>query len=392
MNTLIRMWDGLRTRPLVFDAALAVVTFAVPLLALAMGGIPSAGPDALTVAIGATSSAALVARRRATMTVLAITAVSAALLLGLSGARSPFLAPVVVAAYTVASFSPRARSWAAGAAVAALLASAVAVSVTGPERLWECLEQFAWIGAAVAFGDAAGSHRAYVAAVEERAKLAEHSREEEAARRVAEERLHIARELHDVVAHHIALVSVHSGVATHLLHSDISAVGQALGHVRSASATVLEELKTMLRVLRDPDELVADTDPARGISRIPELVDTFTASGTRVRLVTRGRPDTVPAAVELAAYRIVQESLTNAHKHAPDSEVSVLVAHDDELRIEVRNGPSGTARNSTGGGGHGLAGMRERVAAVGGTLDAGPEPSGGFTVVAVLPLRAGDHP
>ncbi|MCM0678910.1 sensor histidine kinase [Micromonospora phytophila] len=257
-----------------------------------------------------------------------------------------------------------------------------------------------WFGVAVAVGDAVRSRRAYVAVLEERARRAEQTREEEARRRVAEERLRIARELHDVVAHHIALINVQAGVAGHLLRGQPDAAEEALGHVRAASRTVLAELSTVLGVLRRDEETDAPTEPAPSLNRLDALVEGF-ATGQPVHWTLAGQPRPLPTAVDVAAYRIIQESLTNAHKHAPGAAVAVRLRYDPEgVTIEVRDDGAGAIAMDrpaeavrpeppTGpqppGTGLGLLGMRERAESVGGTFSAGPRPSGGFAVRAELP-------
>jgi signal transduction histidine kinase len=244
----------------------------------------------------------------------------------------------------------------------------------------------AWVCLAAAAGDAVRSRRAYVAAVEERARRAEESREVEARRRVVEERLRIARELHDVVAHHIAMISVQAGVATHVLRAQPDAAAQALAHIRQASRTVLEELSVMLSVMRQSSESSAPTEPAPSLERLDELVGTFHTAGLAVEFELSGQPRALPPTVDLTAYRVVQESLTNVHKHGGGARARVEVGFaPDQLRIDIRN-VGGKVAATPNGTGHGLLGMRERATAVGGSLSAGPTDAGEFRVRAVLPL------
>ncbi|MCI4062096.1 sensor histidine kinase [Micromonospora sp. R77] len=376
-----------RTHPTVADALLATVLFAVSLLPVNPPGGPPRDPLSLgAVLLVLIGCAALAVRRRYPLPVLGATL--AAVVLALLGhqARGPFVLTVGIAAYTVATRTDRRTGVAAGAASALLLGAAGAATLDVSWYDPAVVVLLLWFGVAVAVGDAVRSRRAYVAVLEERARRAEQTREEEAGRRVAEERLRIARELHDVVAHHIALINVQAGVAGHLLREQPDAAQEALGHVRSASRTVLDELATLLGVLRRDDETDAPTEPAPSLNRLDALVEGF-STGQPVRWTVAGQPRPLPSAVDVAAYRIIQESLTNAHKHAPGAAVAVRLRYDpDGVTIEVRDdGPPRPADAAGPGAGLGLVGMRERAETVGGAFSAGPRPEGGWLVRAELP-------
>jgi signal transduction histidine kinase len=253
------------------------------------------------------------------------------------------------------------------------------------------LAVFAWTGMAAAAGDAIRSRRAFLHAVQERAERAERTREEEARRRVAEERLRIARDLHDVVAHHIALVNVQAGVAAHVMDKRPDQAKEALSHVREAGRSALGELRATVGLLRQCGDPEAPTEPAPGLDRLDELVGTFRSAGLRVEVARTDQGAAPPAAVDLAAYRIVQEALTNVRKHAgADARAEVSVVREGpRMEITVLDDGAGEAeRPDDGGGGHGLLGMRERVTALRGTLTTGPRHGGGFRVHAILPLDA----
>ncbi|WFE26947.1 sensor histidine kinase [Solwaraspora sp. WMMD791] len=299
-----------------------------------------------------------------------------------------------VLAYSTALYGERRRPWFhAGLVWGALMVTGTVVYGTG----WWNTEQFttfAIVFGGAAAGDAVRMRRAYIAEVTERARQAEATREEEARRRVMDERLRIARELHDVVAHHIAVISVHAGAAGHALRDDPERVWPVLGHIRSAADTVLTELKSVISVLRDPDE-TRSAEPAPGVDRLPDLLAGLASVGFAVHHRQYGTPRPLPAVVSLAAYRIVQEALTNAHRHG-DGSASLDVEYTaDTVRIEVVNRVvwSGSRRP---GSGFGLIGMRERAAAAHGTITTGPVAGGGFRVYAELPTddRAVDrlHP
>jgi signal transduction histidine kinase len=253
---------------------------------------------------------------------------------------------------------------------------------------------------AAAAGDAARSGREYIVAITERAERAEETRESEARRRVSEERLRIARDLHDAVAHQIAVISLNAGVASSAIPSRPDDAEQAVRTIRSAARTVLGEIGALLEVLRtDGEDHAAEIAPQPGLDRIGELIAQFEDAGLAVTVRTEGDPSIAGEATGIVAYRVIQEALTNAHKHGAESRAHVLVrADDDMLHIVVTNpmlpGGSRDARDSLDdavGSGLGLIGVRERVAAVRGVVETGPT-SKGWRVAASLPLSRETHP
>jgi signal transduction histidine kinase len=237
------------------------------------------------------------------------------------------------------------------------------------------------VAVVVVAGIAVANRRAYVGSIRARA-------EQDARRRIDEERLRIARELHDVVAHTMATINVQAGVAVHVLPTRPEAAAHALQAIKAASKEGLRELRAILNVLRQADD--ADpTQPAPGTAQLETLVAGARGAGLETTLSVAGTPIPLPAAVDLAAYRIVQESLTNVIRHAGPAEAAVSLRYgDDELRVDVAdNGLGKQVSMVSEGAGHGLAGMRERAAAVGGSVEAGPSPGGGFRVAARLPLH-----
>jgi signal transduction histidine kinase len=214
------------------------------------------------------------------------------------------------------------------------------------------------------------------------------TREEEALRRVAEERLRIARDLHDSVAHSMASISVQAGVGAHVLDDRPEDARAALLANKHASGNALAELRATLGMLRSSD--AAPREPAAGLDRLPALVESSRAAGLAVDVVVEGDGRPLPPAVDTAAFRIVQESLTNVIRHAGAARAVVAVRHsDDGVEIEVTDDGRGAVNgNGADGGspGHGLAGMRERVALLGGELSAGTRRSGGYRVQARFPL------
>ena len=242
------------------------------------------------------------------------------------------------------------------------------------------------MGAAVVFGGIAlANRRAYAASIQARA-------EQDAQRRIDEERLRIARELHDVVAHTMATINVQAGTAAHVLPSRPEVAAEALQAIKEASRQGLRELRAILNVLRQADD--ADpVQPAPGLAQLDALVEGARRAGLPITLTVTGQPFQLPTAVDLAAYRIIQESLTNVIRHAGPAEAAVSLSYrPDELEIDVtdtghgpkaRTGPGATGSPA----GHGLAGMRERAASVGGTVHTGPRPGGGYQVTALLPVH-----
>jgi signal transduction histidine kinase len=245
------------------------------------------------------------------------------------------------------------------------------------------LQTFAWGAAATAIGVAVRSSRATLAAAEARALQAEQTREEEAERRVSDERLRIARELHDVVAHHISVVNVQAGVARHLLDADPDQARAALDLVRDASKTVLSEMSTVVGLLRTAGE-DAPTEPTPGLARVGELVDAVRQAGLDVTWTVSGDLDGLPPINDLTAYRVIQEALTNALKHGTGSATMVVTNRPEGVGIEVRNAVEHDGRQPSGSG-HGLIGMRERIDAVRGRLVTGPGPDGAYRVSVLVP-------
>ncbi|MEU9213268.1 histidine kinase [Streptomyces sp. NPDC048415] len=396
MSTLERTRCRARAHPTAVDAALAAAVLAC----MAAGSFidphgehgatwGARTPNILSLTLMVLAAAALIFRRRAPMTVLAATVGVSLVELVTGDPRAPVAMSAVVALYTVASSTNRPTTWRVGLVTMTVLTAVAMLAGPMPWYAQENLGLFAWTGMAAAAGDAVRSRRAFVHAIRERAERAERTREEEARRRVAEERLRIARDLHDVVAHHIALVNVQAGVAAHVMDKRPDQAKEALAHVREASRSALNELRATVGLLRQSGDPEAPTEPAPGLARLDELADTFRNAGLPVEVARSDHGSSLPAAVDLAAYRVIQEALTNVRKHAgPEAkaEVSVVrVGPNVEVTV-LDNGPGQDDRPEEGGG-HGLLGMRERVTAIGGTCTAGPRYGGGFRVHAILPVK-----
>jgi signal transduction histidine kinase len=235
--------------------------------------------------------------------------------------------------------------------------------------------------------------RAYLQAVQARAEHAERTREEEARLRVTEERMRIARELHDVVAHHMALANAQAGTAAHLALTRPEQTQKILNDLTGTTSSALRELKAALGLLRQDGEVAGSgpLDPSPGLSRLPELVSACGSAGLKVTVDTEGEPQPLSPGVDLTAYRIVQEALTNVTKHATAEAARVLLTYaGSRLLITVSNdGPS--KPQAARGRGFGVMGMRERALSIGGELCAGPRPQGGFEVTTALPLQPSVH-
>ncbi|MFI0237629.1 sensor histidine kinase [Streptomyces sp. NPDC016845] len=393
------------------EAAITTTAFALCLL----GGVVQddgrtlSPPSAAAYFIAVVSCAVLPARHRAPLVAMAVTTASGVLapLLGLL--LSPLIvAPAVITAY---SYSLAARTERRAASAVALISMALLVAST------PLLGALSWkdasrIGAVAAFPLVAGvlghsvqNRRAYLAAVEERALRAEKSRDSEARRRVAEERVRIARELHDLVAHQITLANAQATVAAHLFDSRPEQTRKSLEELVETTRDALDDLRATVGLLRQSGDAAAPAEPAPGLSRLPTLLESFRRAGLEVSMDQEGTVRPLPPGVDLTAYRIVQEALTNVTKHAGTGSARVrLVWNRDRVTITIADdgadarttstAATGPAMSTAGGRapGFGLIGMRERATAVGGHLSAGRRPEGGFLVSTQLPLPPAKDP
>ncbi len=276
-----------------------------------------------------------------------------------------------------------------GRGVLALGVMATALAVAIGLQSTPTVTASTWVTVALALviawlaGDNLRARQERLQAAQARAQQLEAEREERARRAVTEERLRIARELHDVVAHSMSVIAVQAGVAHHVIDSRPELARQALATVETNSRSALVEMRRLLGVLRQEDEPSAALAPSPGLAEVPRLVAQFAEAGLRVDVRTTGAADGLPDGVDLSAYRIVQEGLTNVLRHGGPA-ATVTIDHEPGL-VRVAVGDDGPAREPRGEPGHGLIGMRERVAVFGGTLTAGPRPGGGFDLAATLP-------
>lgn len=364
--------------------------------------------DAVAWALVGLASVPVLAHRRLPWTVLVLTSAGliAYSLLGYPHGTSGYGA--LVALYGVAARYPRRISL---GAVPVVLSGMVVFSVAWPQQYtWHrVLADLLVIGAMWVLGDAARTRRLHARALADRAREAEASREAHSREAVVHERLRIARELHDVMAHSMSVIAVQAGVGRHVMDRDPQTAARALAVIEDTSRRTLAEMRQLLGVLR-VDDVAADTTtasptgtpgtatrtPQPGLDRLDELLTAARAAGSAVTLSTSGAPRRLPAQLDLAAYRILQEALTNAAKHAGPAEVRVALEwRDDSLRIDVDDdgpGPTDGTGDRPPGEGYGLIGLQERAASVGGRLQTGPGPCGGFLLRATLPLEGDRAP
>lgn len=325
-------------------------------------------------------------RRRYPWAVL-VACVACFVVVSLTLALTPFSAlPTGIAVFTIATRTNRRT---VVITVLSVLAVMIPASVF---HEWASLHPLTMlvlvmVGFFAAAGDAIRSRRAYIDEITQRAVQAEQTREAEASRRVAEDRLRIARDLHDTVAHQISVINLHAAVAGRAIDDDPDAAKSALATVGTASRRVLSEIGDLLSTLRAPDES-QPLAPTPGMGMVSALIDEFEASGLHVTARIEGELDDLPAAVDLACYRLVQEALTNAHKHGSVPRAHVWIERGESaLRIVVTNPVSSGADADDASAGHGLLGIRERVTGVGGTLSTGRD-GGTFRIDALIPLDA----
>jgi signal transduction histidine kinase len=364
-------------RPVATAAVVELITVGGTVLAPSHTG---RRPDAVGATLVVLAAAMVALARRWPVPALAVSLGATAAYYGLGYATdSSFFIGLLVTAYLSGTAEARLRVAAFAVAIPALFAAA---SLLGPgDRAGGLPISIIVLGGLLA-GQASAEWRAR--ADRRTAKV----HEEEARRRLAEERLRIARELHDVVSHSIAMISVQASSAVHVMDDRPEQAREALLAIKAASRDALRDLRGILGVLHQAED-DEPRGPAAGLAEVGALVENVRRAGHEVTLDVDGTGDGLPAAIDLAAYRVIQEALTNVVRHAPGAAAAVAVRRlPDALEIEVRDEGRTVTAGAEGrqGAGRGLAGMRERVRAAGGSLEAGPRPAGGFAVRATLPL------
>ncbi|MGV8871275.1 MAG: sensor histidine kinase [Rhodococcus sp. (in: high G+C Gram-positive bacteria)] len=370
--------------------AVAATTLAVgSLLASDVGNIDPnlRAPDAVAIFGTVLSTASLLWRRSYPATAYCAF-VAGCLIVTLTGHYIGLLSVVILfALYSLAAHGRRRTAAVALAATLATFAALAALDI--PDlRTSDLLQAWALLITAWAVGDGIrarrGQQREHILAAEQDAALAR----EQSTRAVAEERLRIARELHDLVAHSMSLIAVQAGVGAHVIRKDADAAERALQVIAETSRGALAQTRSMLGMLRDEDDAVSPVP--HGVDDLPALIAAVRSSGLDAYLEVSSPATTLESTIDLAAYRIVQESLTNVLTHGGPSAHVRLTFHERQLELEVTDpGGSSVAPSIEESGGHGLIGLTERAHLLGGTLEAGPAPDGGFRVHAVLPINSG---
>jgi signal transduction histidine kinase len=395
MMVVMRLWrPGRVAVDVAVSVAAALVTAAGP-----WDKVAAWLPRGVIVPLALGQGLLLLARRRAPMVVLAGTTLVGVFMLAVGYPAVPAIFATGCAAYALAMYGRRAGGAElagtlrdAGAALLAAVAVAVAALAPGARSqpgVWGALTIGVLIAASWVLGYALRTRRDYVAELKDRAARLEAEEGERAARAVVDERLRIARELHDVIGHSISLIAIQSEAAARSARSNPEAVPAFLSRISAASRQALAEMRGVLAVLR-PDA-AAELGPQPGLEQVGELVASLRAGGLETRLEME--PMDLPPGIALAVYRIVQQSLTNVLKHAgAGAKAGVTITRSGgTVRVSVHDdgaGPSGPASSAA----HGIVGMRERVAAYGGTLRTGARPGGGFEVEASIPLPEQEAP
>jgi signal transduction histidine kinase len=362
-------------RPLL-DALVALALLLIGLVGTAPAGLNQGlGTGAATYPLVVVAALAVAVRRRWPLATLAVVAAAATVYLVLGYPYGPILLSLFVAVYTVAAYRPvRIAATAGGVALLALLTHVFVGA--HPPGLVGLMPAAAWVVVPFAVGLTVRLGR----------ENAARSRADEARRLADAERLRVAREVHDVVGHGLAAIHLQAEVALHLLARKPEQAEAALTAISRTSKEALDELRVTLTVVRR-DEAADERAPVPGLAQLPQLRERLAGAGVPVAVEVDGAARVLPVAVDLAAYRVAQEALTNVLRHAAPATATVRIRYAPaEVAVEVTDTGRGAAAGPARPGGFGLAGMRERVTALGGTFTAGPDPAGGFRVHATLPV------
>ncbi|MFI6350799.1 sensor histidine kinase [Streptomyces sp. NPDC050560] len=396
-----RVYDFLRRHPTWVDSFWAVFLLGVACVSLVAVFDPlRPDPPLATWPLAVLLCATVALRRRMPERVLLVAVGAGCLQLALDVPQMPADFALLVMIYTNAADGAR---WASRLGLIGGLCAAPLSQLRWPDYNTTASERalstmFLMVPFALAWvlGDSVRTRRAYLAQLEERAARLEREREAQAKVAVAAERARIARELHDVVAHNVSVMVVQADGGAYVMEAAPDQARKALETISATGRQALAEMRRLLGVLRTGEQQESgEYVPQPDVDQLDELIEQVRVSGLPVDFKVEGTPRPLPSGVELTAYRIVQEALTNTRKHGgPDAGASVrLVYFDDGLGLLVEDDGKGAAHETyedggADGQGHGLIGMRERVGMVGGTLDAGPRPGGGFRISALLPLKA----
>ncbi|MCI8469470.1 MAG: two-component sensor histidine kinase [Eggerthellaceae bacterium] len=350
-------------------------------------GIDAMVPTPAAIVAVAVTTFPLVLRRRCPWPALVIVLLAWAFFQTQMGAVSMSLIGPLVAVFTVAYTCSRAQAVAAGVGACVVVLVAGAASPLHALASLTLVQNLAFVAAAALAGYALHVRQDYLRAAEDRAADAERRRETEAQRRVEEERVRIAREVHDITAHSLSAVSIQAAAAERLIDRDPEAAREAIAAARATAKGALEEIRAMIGVLRAGDA-GAETRPTEGTDRLPDLVAYLEGAGVAAQLRADGyRREGVPAYVDVALFGIAREAVTNVVRHAGATRATITLEPDgSDVVLTVADDGRGADGGALASGGHGIEGMRERVHLLGGAFQAGPGPAGGFSVSARIPL------
>ena len=381
-----------------FDGAAAGVLAAVSVIALiattpAEQALFDRAPDGWAYLLVGAQTLPLALRRIRPVSVLAIVVGAFVIDRMLDYPSSTAAVGVAFAFHSLGTELPRRRSLQIGIPIIAVLVAFTASGVYYVESVTWGTVVILLIATLVPLllGREVNERRRYLIELEERTLLLERDREQQARKAVREERARIARELHDVVAHEMTVMTIQAAAARRVIDSDPVQAAEALSTIETAGHDGLTEMRRLLGLLRQ-EESSKELAPQPGLARLDGLLDQMDEAGLEVRVVTEGEPSPLPAGIDLNAYRIIQESLTNALKHGGPHTLAVirLIYEQDQVVIEVADDGRGSAAalEFNGSSGHGLVGMRERISMLDGSLTAGPRKGGGFVVRASIPRTA----
>lgn len=358
----------MKITPVQLDCAAALALAAAATVGFRELAVTTVVPRPAVLILVVLSVLPAAARRPWPRSALAVVTIASAVVLALSrGDPAPQLGVAFVMYLIPGRFPRREALGLLGGTLAVLAASAAALP--GREALTALAENGLLVAGSWLIGYAVAQQRAYAKAVRSRAER--------------DDRIRIARELHDVVAHGLSLITVQASVAGWVAESQPAEAARALASIEEISRGALREMRALLGVLRVEDDVAADLEPAHGLADLPALADRVTAAEVKVTLDVRGEPRALLPGLELAAYRVAQEALTNVIKHSGATSCLVIVRYEaDAVGLEITDDGRGTVGDTDG---HGVKGMRERVALYDGTFQAGPRPEGGFTVTARFP-------
>ncbi|MCG5214927.1 sensor histidine kinase [Streptosporangium sp. KLBMP 9127] len=385
----------LREHPLVPDSVLAVLLTAgaIPVAHLSLpGDWQPQPPDALSVTLISLGCLSLVLRRLRPFLLLCVLEVVRAVLVLLDHNSSLLGLALMILIYTIAAHRGLALSLAALSIDLFVYLVSVAMGVSEDARMGQVLTAVFTVTVWV-IGRSVRLRRAYLAELRDRAERLERARESDTRAARAEERSRIARELHDVVAHHVSVMTVQAAAARRVLTTNPEGAAEALSAIEAMGRTAMSEMRDIVGVLRMDGNGPAERGPQPGLQELPSLVEQMREAGLSTQLWMEGRRAVLPPGIDLAAYRLIQEALTNTLRHAgPAARAWVTVRQEPgEFTVHIEDDGLGTGghpeRADTRRSGHGLVGIRERVALYGGILRIGPRPGGGFEVKARFPLK-----